>query len=117
MLNNKKENFPQNTLEQAEIVYKGWKEFEAQVIVPNFSLKDLEQKIEDVKRKIELAEEVRHRRSQTIQTRNKVLEELWKLTKRIRNSAKATFGDGSKEIQKFGGRPGRLRKAYQQDTE
>jgi len=103
-------NYPPNVLEQALTVYQGWKEFEEQLTVPNFSVKDLEREIENTKKKIKLATEVRQKRSQAIEARNKALTDLWKLTKRIRNSAKATFGDNSKEIDKFGGKSVRFRK-------
>jgi lipid II:glycine glycyltransferase (peptidoglycan interpeptide bridge formation enzyme) len=106
------ESFPRNALEQAKMVYDGWRELLQKMDVPNFSLTDFEQKINEANEKVEIAEKMREERKQAIETRNEVLEEIWDLTKRIRNAAKATFGDDSKEIEKFGGKPVRFRKHY-----
>jgi len=105
-----KKSLPRDSLEQAFIVHRGWKEFKDQLDVPNFSLEDFEQKIEEVKKKIELAEKIRRERSQAVEIRNIALNDLWNLIKRVRNSAKATFGDDSKEIEMLGGKTIRFRK-------
>lgn len=112
MIKKMTESFPRNALEQAIMVYEGWKELMDKMDVPNFSLDDFEKKINEAKKKVEIAEKMREERKRAIEVRNSVLEEIWDLTKRIRNSAKATFGDDSKEIEKFGGRPVRFRKHY-----
>jgi hypothetical protein len=112
MVKNVGESFPRNTLEQAKTVYQGWKEFQDQLMVPNFSITDFEKRISDAEQKVDEAEEMREKRKKAIEIRNSVLEEVWDLTKRIRNAAKATFGDDSKEIEKFGGKPVRFRKQY-----
>jgi len=105
-------SFPRDALEQALIVIKGWQELKDQLQVPNMSLKDFEKKIEETQRKIEEAEEKRRQRVRAIQNRNSSIEKVWDLTKRVRNSAKATFGDDSLEIVKFGGKSAQMRKAY-----
>lgn len=112
MVKNVGESFPRNTLDQAKTVYQGWKELQDQLNVPNFDLPDFQGKINDAEEKVVIAEEMREKRKNAIEIRNKVLEEVWDLTKRIRNAAKATFGDDSKEIEKFGGKPVRFRKQY-----
>ena len=104
------DNFPRNALEQAQMVYEGWVTFQDKMNVPNLSLEDFQKKMELAKEKVQLAEKLREERSKVIKVRNKALEEVWDLTKRVRNSAKATFGDDSKEIEKFGGKPVRLRR-------
>lgn len=105
-------SFPRNALEQALIVIKGWQEMKDQLQVPNMSLKDFEKKIEETQKKIEEAEEKRRQRAKAIQNRNASIEKVWDLTKRVRNAAKATFGDDSPEIEKFGGKSAQMRKAY-----
>jgi phage shock protein A len=105
-------SFPRDALEQALIVIKGWQELKDQLQVPNMSLKDFEKNIEETRRKIEEAEEKRRQRIKAIQNRNASIEKVWDLTKRVRNSAKATFGDDSPEIVKFGGKSAQMRKAY-----
>lgn len=117
MTRNIGESFPRNALEQALTVYKGWEEMKEQLNVPNLSLPQFEEKITDAQKKVELAEKMRQERTRLIGVRNKVLEEVWDLTKRIRNAAKATFGDDSKEIEKFGGKPVRFRKHYPGENE
>jgi len=103
-------NFPPDILEQAQTVYNGWKELQKQLMVPNMTLQDFEEKMKIAEDKIEAAQKVRTQWSEAIKTRNVVLESLWALTKRIRNAAKATFGDNSKEMDKFGGRTIRFQK-------
>ena len=112
MIRKTPESFPRNALDQALIVFKGWKEMQNELNVPNLNLNAFEDKIKDAQRKVDKAEEMRQERTRVIGVRNKVLEEVWDLTKRIRNAAKATFGDDSKEIEKFGGKPVRFRKHY-----
>ena len=103
-------SYPRNTMEQARLVFGGWEEFKDQLNVPNLSLNDFQKMIKEVEKKIEQVEKVRIKRSAAVETRNRALEDLWKLTKRVRNLAKATFGDNSKEIEEFGGRPVRFQK-------
>ena len=103
----KKENlsFPQNTLIQAELVKNGWKELMDKFEVPNLTLKEFEQKIQLALEKTELAEKLKKERSEAVKNRNQYLKEVWDFTKRIKNSAKATFGDNSRNMEKFGGKP------------
>ena len=103
------ESFPRNTLRQAELAKEGWKNLMSKLNVPNLSLEDFESKIKIATEKVELAEKLKEERSKAVQSRNDCLKDVWDLTKRIRNAAKATFGDNSKEIEKFGGKPSRTR--------
>ncbi len=105
-------NFPRNALEQALGVMKGWEELKDKLQVPNMSLSDFEKKIKETQKKIEEAEEKRRQRGKAIESRNTSIEKVWDLTKRVRNAAKATFGDDSPEIEKFGGKSAQMRKAY-----
>ena len=103
-------SFPRNTLNQAEKALKGWKELKNQVNVPNMSIEEFEKQLAEATKKVELAERLKIERSQAVKTRNESLKIVWDLTKRVRNAAKATFGDNSKEIEKFGGKATRKRK-------
>lgn len=103
------DSFPRNTLRQAELARDGWKELMGKLNVPNLTLKDFDDKILQASEKVDLAEKLKEERSKAVKSRNDYLKDVWDLTKRIRNSAKATFGDNSKEIEKFGGKPVRTR--------
>ena len=103
------DSFPRNTLRQAELASKGWKELAEQLNVPNLTIEAFEEKIKYATEMVDLAERLKEERSQAVQTRNDSLKNVWDLTKRIRNAAKATFGDNSKEIEKFGGKSSRQR--------
>jgi hypothetical protein len=112
MIKTDKRGFPVNIMEQALVVYKGWEEFQEQLIVPNLAIKQFAERINDAQKKVNLAEELRKERSQEIEVRNTVLKEVWELTKRIRYAARAAFGEDSKEAEEFGGVPVRFRKEY-----
>ena len=103
-------NYPRDTLEQSQKVCNGWEEYLNKMNVPNVTIEDFKKKIEDAKKKVAHAEKLRAERSKVVKIRNTALMTLWDYTKRIRNSAKATFGDDSQEIEKFGGKPSRARK-------
>ncbi len=109
------DSFPRNTLRQAELAKEGWKELINKLNVPNLSIADFETKIKKATEKVDLAEKLKEERSKAVKSRNDCLKEVWDLTKRIRNSAKATFGDNSKEIEKFGGKPSRSRNKNEED--
>ncbi|MFQ5825233.1 MAG: hypothetical protein ACE5JB_14395 [bacterium] len=91
-------SFPRDTLEQAEIVKTGWGHIENKLLVPNLTIDNFLDKLQEAKRFVELAEQLKIERAKAIHKRNKCLSELWDLTKRIRNAAKATFGDYSPEL-------------------
>jgi hypothetical protein len=110
MLKSTGNNYPRDTLEQAEMVCNGWEEFIAKLNVPNVSLDEFRDKIKEAKEKVAQAEKLREERSRVVKVRNDALMMLWDFTKRVRNAAKATFGDDSQEIEKFGGKPSRQRK-------
>ncbi len=103
------ESFPRNTLRQAELALQGWKELIDQLNVPNLTIESFEQKIKLAAEKVELAEKLKQERSKAVKIRNESLKDVWDLTKRIRNAAKATFGDSSATIEKFGGKITRQR--------
>lgn len=109
------DSFPRNTLRQAELALQGWKDLIKKLNVPNLSLEDFEEKISYATDKLELAEKLKEERSKAVKVRNDSLKEVWDLTKRIRNAAKATFGDNSNEIEKFGGKPSRQRNRRNRD--
>lgn len=110
MNKNTKRSFPRDALEQAQTVFSGWKDLGDRLVVPNMSLDDFEKRLKKTHEKVALVEKVRLERSDSVEIRNQALEDVWDLIKRIRNSAKATFGDDSEEVEKFGGRAVRFRK-------
>lgn len=103
------DSFPRNTIRQAELALNGWKELAEKLNVPNLSMEDFEVKIKHAADKVDLAERLKEERSKAVKVRNETLKDVWDLTKRIRNAAKATFGDSSPEIEKFGGKSSRRR--------
>lgn len=103
------DSFPRNTLRQAELAMQGWKDLMEKLNVPNLSVEEFEKKIKVATDKVDLAEKLKEERSKAVKSRNDCLKDVWDLTKRIRNAAKATFGDNSTEIEKFGGKPVRMR--------
>ena len=109
MMKEANESFPRNTLRQAELALQGWKELQNELNVPNMSMDDFEKKIALATEKVDLAERLKIERSEAVKIRNETLKDVWDLTKRIRNSAKATYGDSSEKIVKFGGKASRKR--------
>lgn len=103
------ESFPRNTLRQAELALQGWKDLFKKLAVPNLTLQEFEKIIAETTEQVDLAERLKEERSQAVKVRNEKLKDVWDLTKRIRNAAKATFGDNSTEIEKFGGKSSRQR--------
>ena len=95
-------SFPQDALEQAQLTAKGWSELENLLDVPSLSLYEFRLKVAEVQQHVEHAEDLKKRRSAAIAERNRALKEIWDFTKRIRNAAKATFGDDSEEVEKMG---------------
>jgi len=104
MLNNsnnkqgKVSSYPRDVLEQAELVREGWDKVSIKLDVPHLSMDMFMQKLSQAKGRIDRAEALKAERARAIQERNQCLSELWDLTKRIRNAAKATFGDYSEEF-------------------
>lgn len=86
-------------MEQAQGARNGWEQVGRRLEVPNLSLKKFLDKLAEARLSVEKAEEMKAARARAIQDRNKCLSELWDLTKRIKNAAKATFGDTSKELE------------------
>jgi len=109
------DSFPRNTLRQAELALQGWKELSARLNVPNLTMEAFEEKITYATTKVDLAEKLKEERSKAVQVRNDSLKDVWDLTKRIRNAAKATFGDSSSEVEKFGGKTSRQRVRYKKE--
>ncbi len=94
-------SFPRDALEQAEAVKTGWSEVGEMLLVPNLTMNKFESKVAQAQKCAEKAEELKIARAKAIQDRNVVLGELWDLTKRVRNAAKATFGDHSSELERL----------------
>lgn len=109
------DSFPRNTLRQAELALQGWKDLADQLHVPNLTIDEFEDKIKNTTEKVDLAEQLKEERSRAVKFRNDSLKDVWDLTKRIRNAAKATFGDSSAEIERFGGKPSRQRFRNEED--
>ncbi|MCI0512061.1 hypothetical protein L0128_02455 [candidate division KSB1 bacterium] len=110
MLKNTGNNYPRDTLEQAEKVYAGWREHSQKLNVPSVSMDEFSKKLDEARQKVEQAEKLREERSKLVKARNTLLMQLWSFTKRVRNAAKATFGDDSAEIEHFGGKASRKRR-------
>ena len=94
----KSTSYPRDALNQAEVVIEGWSQVGERLLVPNLDLTQLKGKLEEAQQYIERAEQMKEERAKAVQARNVCLGELWDLTKRVRNSAKATFGDYSPEL-------------------
>ena len=95
----KSTSFPRDTLEQAQIAKTGWGKVGKKLAVPNLSVDKFESKLHVAQQYVEEAELLKVQRAKAIQERNVFLSELWDLTKRVRNAAKATFGDYSPELE------------------
>jgi len=102
-------SFPRNALQQAITVHHGWRQLGPTLQVPNLSLEDYERLLEKANQLSQKVEELHQERQRMVQLRNQVLQELWDLTKRVRNAARATFGDTSKEVEVVMGKPVRPR--------
>lgn len=102
-------SFPRDALDQAITAIKGWHRLGAELFVPNVSLHEFKKKLEQAEAIAVQVEALHRERQEMVQKRNELLEELWDLTKRVRNAARATFGDTSKELEKVVGRPVRKR--------
>ena len=95
----KSTSFPRDTLEQAQIAKTGWEKVGKKLTVPNLSVDGFESKLHEAQQYVEKAQLLKVQRAKAIQERNDYLSELWDLTKRVRNAAKATFGDYSQELE------------------
>ena len=95
-------SFPRDTMEQAKLAAQGWRELEDKLVVPSLNLTEFLAKVSNAQQCIDQAEEYRIKRSKAIEERIRVLKDVWDCTKRIRNAAKATFGDASPEVEKMG---------------
>ncbi len=98
-------NFPRNTIEQARLAITAWEELRKDLEVPNLTLQEFEKEIKRALDKIEEAEKLKEAKSKAISERNKSLDHLWDLIKKVRNTAKATFGDNSGHLKNFGIKP------------
>ena len=91
-------SFPRDALEQAHTVQNGWKMVGEKLSVPNLNMERFLAKLSEAQQLVERAEALKQERVRAIYERNIILSEVWDLTKRVRNSAKATFGDNSDEL-------------------
>ena len=95
----KSTSFPRDALEQAQVAKTGWEKVGKKLTVPNLSVDTFESKLHEAQQYVEKAQLLKVQRAKAIQERNVFLNELWDLTKRVRNAAKATFGDYSPELE------------------
>lgn len=95
----KSTSFPRDVMEQAHTVKTGWEHVGNKLMVPNLTAQKFFNKLLEANESMETAEQLKLERAKAIQERNVCLSELWDLTKRIRNAAKATFGDYSRELE------------------
>ncbi len=91
-------SFPRDTLDQATAVRDGWNVVGRQLSVPNLTVEQFLDKLAEARAYVENAEQLKIERARAVRERNVRLSELWDLTKRIRNAARATFGDSSDEL-------------------
>lgn len=80
------------------MVRDGWDKVGKRLHVPNLTLQKFLSKMEEARARVEHAEQLKLAKARAIYERNVCLSELWDLTKRVRNAAKATFGDYSPEL-------------------
>lgn len=73
----------------------------SKLTIPGVALNDAQTVFEDFKKSIDTAEQAKLAREQAIQERNDLKNKAWNLTKKIRNKAKATFGDNSSVVDGF----------------
>lgn len=92
-------SYPRDALKQAEVVRHGWSTVGEKLLVPNLEIEQFQAKLSEARAHVDRAERLKMERARAIHQRNVCLSELWDLTKRIRNSAKATFGDYSPELE------------------
>jgi hypothetical protein len=95
----KSSSYPRDALKQEETVKKGWVSVGDKLLVPNLQIEQFQAKLEEARSFVDKAEKLKMERARAVHERNVCLGELWDLTKRIRNSAKATFGDYSPELE------------------
>lgn len=106
-----KRNYPRNVLDQSELVQEGWRKLGASLQVPNLTFEDFVRLLDEAKAKAEHTEKLRQQWRQAVRERDEVLRQLWDLTKRVRNAAKATFGDRAPEVGQLGGRRPRRKRS------
>lgn len=101
MLQNVTVNVPRDALEHAKTVKEVWRELAGKLSVPNLSFEEFSKKVADADEVATLADKLRRERAELVKRRNEILIEVWDMTKRVRNAAKATFGDASPQAKKF----------------
>lgn len=97
--------FPRNALHQAIAAQEGWLQLAETLDVPNLTLQEFKEKLEQAMALSDKVEALHRERQETVRRRNELLSELWDWTKRVRNAARATFGDTSRELEKVTGKP------------
>ncbi len=111
-----KRNYPRNVLEQSEVVQKGWRKLGSALQVPNLTYEEFVKLLAEAKEKAEHTERLRQEWRRAVRERDQALQELWDLTKRVRNAAKATFGDRAPQVHELGGRRPRRKRAGREDN-
>lgn len=69
--------------------------------VPNLTLDKFTDTINELNKATELVEKLSIQKTEAINKRNALRREVWSFTKRVRHSAKATFGDNDSRTKKF----------------
>lgn len=109
--------FPKNTLEHARVVRKGWEELSGRFSPPNLTIEEFARRLEHAEELVSKAEQLRRLRAEAVRKRDEALSEMWVITKKVRNAAKAIFGDDSPEVQKLMLEPTRQWKRLTQKQE
>jgi len=107
--------FPKNALEHARVVKKGWEEIRDRFAAPNLTMEEFARRLEHAEALVSEAERLRRLRTEAVRKRDQALSEIWVITKKVRNAAKAIFGDDSPEVQKLMLAPTRPRKRLTQE--
>jgi hypothetical protein len=78
--------------------------------LPNLTAAQFQEQVAAAADKATAVERLRVEVTKAIEVRDAALNEVWDLTRRVRNAAKAIYGDDSQEMRKFGLEPVRGRR-------
>jgi hypothetical protein len=96
-------------MEQAQQVLAAWREATG-LQIADLSAEQFAQLVAGAQAKVTEVERLMVERTKAIEVRDAEMDRLWDMTRRVRNAAKATYGDDSQEVRKFGAVPVRSRK-------
>ena len=100
--------YPLDLMEQAQQVLAAWREATG-LQIADLSADQFAQLVAGTQAKATAVERLTVERTKSIEVRDAELDRLWDTTRRVRNAAKATYGDDSQEVRKFGAVPVRSR--------